>query len=205
VRYPMLGFIAALALAGCGSSPEPSYYTLAPVASAATMEDEATVKIQRPSLPGYLDRPDIVRQAGDYRIDIDETRRWATPLDEMFERLLAEDLRQRMPSAFIVTERDEASNPRFIIETSIQNFNETGNGALLAAQLSAIDKEGCADKNIKFIPFRMESNDADRMQGLSTLIGQLADRIPSLIREQKTVCCPGQSPCTNQSDVRTDK
>src|ERR1700734_3383444 len=95
--------IFALFLASCGTSPEPRFYGLNEIDGPQT-EQNLSIKIQRPGLPQYLDRPDIVRSENTYQYKIDEMRRWAEPLDRMFERILTEDLQQRLPDNRIQSE-----------------------------------------------------------------------------------------------------
>ena len=50
-------------LTACGTSPEPDYFSLDAVPGAALPDTAVIIKIERPVLAGYLDRPDFVRQA----------------------------------------------------------------------------------------------------------------------------------------------
>src|ERR1700734_1922854 len=95
--------LSLLWFAGCGTSPEPDFYNMKKI-DGAQFDNNFSIKIQRPSIPEYLDRPDIVREENAYQVKIDEMYRWAEPLDRMFERILAENLRQRLPKSIILSE-----------------------------------------------------------------------------------------------------
>ncbi len=136
-------FTSLLWLTACGTSPEPDFYDMKAIDGIQT-DNNFAIKIQRPTIPDYLDRPDIVREENAYQYQIDEMHRWAEPLDRMFERVLTEDLRQRLPNSTILSEDDTgAANLRTIINTNITECNAVnGQEASFKAQLSIADKNG---------------------------------------------------------------
>jgi uncharacterized lipoprotein YmbA len=113
-------------------------------------------------------------------------QRWAEPLDRMFERILAEDLRQRLPDSRILSESDTGTvGLRYTVETDIEQFNAVGDGqAALKAVLSLSDKSGAMK------PKRIELNAPSGASpdvlasALSNLIGQYADRVQDSLRQQ---------------------
>jgi uncharacterized lipoprotein YmbA len=184
-QYVLLG---VLALAGCGGiSPEPDYFALSSVAGTPSTL-VTSVKIIRPTLPGYLDTPDIVKQTGVDQIKADEFKRWAEPLDKMFERVLIEDLRQRMPSSTIASEMgDVAPNPHFVIETDIATFNATDNGNALKAHVTITDKSCVAP-----VPSATDfaaTTVSYRGEGLSALIGKMADFLVTQLAQKSSIPC----------------
>ncbi|WP_173586095.1 PqiC family protein, partial [Methylogaea oryzae] len=87
--------IACLALAGCGSSPKPRYYTLQmPPASAGQPSDKAQagVVVGPVNLPEAVDRVQLVLRSGDNTVDISDAHRWAEPLKSQVARVLAANL-----------------------------------------------------------------------------------------------------------------
>jgi uncharacterized lipoprotein YmbA len=97
--------VGALGLAGAGClgrSPAPRLYTLAPVAPAApaTAATGPVIGLGPVTLPGYLDRPQIVTRRSADELAAGEFDRWAEPLDEAVPRILGEDL-----AALLGTER----------------------------------------------------------------------------------------------------
>ena len=87
----------ACALAACASSPPMRFYVLTPAAASAVGgggSDAASgeLRVSRVSLPGELDRPQIVRGLAGNELQIAEQDRWAGPLDEMIRRVLNENL-----------------------------------------------------------------------------------------------------------------
>ena len=96
---PWLGrraLLVLLAVAGC-ASPDPAYYTLRPVAGTAVPSGGGPVKLARPGLAGYLDRPEIVRNSATNRLTLQSGERWGEPVGDMIGRVLAEDMGQRLP------------------------------------------------------------------------------------------------------------
>jgi uncharacterized lipoprotein YmbA len=91
--------LLSLFLSACaGSSPDSHFFTLSPVPP----QDQP--RAGRPALhvtafhvPQLYDRPQMVFKSGAQSVDIDETDRWAEPLDRMAGRILAQDLAQRRP------------------------------------------------------------------------------------------------------------
>lgn len=179
--------LLTLLLAGCGTSPEPEYYDLAAIDGTTLPDIAVSIKIQRPALPDYLDRPDIVRGETAYEYKIDEMRRWVEPLDRIFERVLTEDLRQRLPGSTIMSESDlNTVDSRFIVTTDIATFNAVNqNKATLKAQLSITDKNGKQPANTLPVAFDapVGASAQDVAAALSRLIADYADHIQSTFRQ----------------------
>ena len=150
--------IAVLALTVCGTSPEPEEFTLHAVPGSALASPSPPFKVERPTLPVYLDRLQITRQdSARGGVHSDEMKRWAEPLDTMFERILAEDLRQRMPGSFIVTEMDdEPHHPRLTLDSDVQKFNEAGGSYELHAQFTIEDR--CLKGTPRQLPFEAQAS-----------------------------------------------
>ena len=73
-------------LAGCASSPPARFYLLTPLQDTASLPPQAdnarqlTLGIDAVTLPEYLDRTEIVRQASTNQLDLAEFLRWAEPI-----------------------------------------------------------------------------------------------------------------------------
>jgi uncharacterized lipoprotein YmbA len=53
----------------------------------------------RVTLPGEIDRPELVRRIDANRLQLAENDRWAAPLGEMIQRTLSADLQSSVPAA----------------------------------------------------------------------------------------------------------
>jgi uncharacterized protein len=95
--------VIALSLLGCGSfsaKPDPSrFFTLsalpplAPDAAKSPAESPGiSLGIGPVSLPGYLDRQEIVTRVAQNQINLSENDRWAEPLEENFTRVLSQNI-----------------------------------------------------------------------------------------------------------------
>ena len=181
--------VVLMALAGCGTSADPGFYTLASMSGSATADVTGSVRITRPALAGYLDRPDFVSQTGDYQLRVNETVNWAEPLDAMFGRVLADDLQQRLPAATVVTDANAGSAPpRFAIETSVQQFNPVAGGqAVLRGEAILTDRSAHAQPAP--LPFILTAATGGGSAtavtaALSGLIGQYADQLAVTLQAQ---------------------
>ena len=91
---------SALALLGaCSSSPPTRFYTLSDTAPEGTPPSGVgLVRIASVSIPGELDRPELVRRVGPNQLSIAGLDRWAAPLDQTIQRALADDISRRAPT-----------------------------------------------------------------------------------------------------------
>jgi len=92
--------LLVLALGGCGGPPT-DFYALAPVAATggdgpAACAGSTPLVVDHVLLPGILDRQSMVTAAAGDRLAISGQDRWAAPLDQMIQRVLTEDLRDRL-------------------------------------------------------------------------------------------------------------
>jgi uncharacterized lipoprotein YmbA len=128
--------LGGLGLAGC-ASPNPNLYALQPVAPAVAGNGAGhVVSVLHVSIPGYADRPEIVREADTVRVLVDHNDRWASPLDDMAQSVLAEDLQARLPGAVVFADAEPVSAaPTERVEVAITRFSGDGMGrAVLGAQ-----------------------------------------------------------------------
>jgi hypothetical protein len=105
-----VALLVAGALAGCvplRRTPEARFFTLRPVAEqpASPTSNEAgpgIVGVLSVSLPGFLERPQLVAWSGPGEVRVDEFRRWAEPLDASVQRVLADDLETLLASHRVI-------------------------------------------------------------------------------------------------------
>lgn len=76
------------------------FYTLSPVGGdSANANAPSAIRVARVTLPGEIDRPELVQRIDSTRLQLADNDRWAAPLGEMIRRTLADDLRARVPAA----------------------------------------------------------------------------------------------------------
>ncbi|MEW6742114.1 MAG: PqiC family protein [Planctomycetota bacterium] len=87
--------LLAVMLAACGSTPPATFYVLNSISTppAATGANaDLVIGVGPVKIADYLDRPQMVRRAGENELVIDEYHQWAEPLKESLPRLLALNL-----------------------------------------------------------------------------------------------------------------
>jgi uncharacterized lipoprotein YmbA len=102
LRWSAAAIAAALALAGCASSPPSSFYTLtATAAPASTGTPSYGVSIGPVTIPDTVDRPQLALQVSPNQVALDEFHRWAEPLASGIAQAVAENLRRLLGTSRI--------------------------------------------------------------------------------------------------------
>jgi uncharacterized lipoprotein YmbA len=101
---------AILLLAGCASAPKTHLYILNTPHSLGNetrnlpRQDPLTVTIAPVDIPAYLDRPAVVTQVGENELAFSEFQRWAGPLKDNIQQILAANLAILLRSGQVFTE-----------------------------------------------------------------------------------------------------
>jgi uncharacterized lipoprotein YmbA len=102
------------------------FYTLtaiAPESRPTVAADSIPVRLNRVTVPGELDRLQIVRRIDATRLQIADQDRWAAPLDEMIRRVLTADLRDRLPPHLVADANESSGGDRAqTLGVDIQEF-----------------------------------------------------------------------------------
>jgi hypothetical protein len=83
--------IAAL-MTACATPPPTRFYTLTATAAPAAAPSPVVVSVGPVTLPATVDRPEIVVSAGRNELMPDDFHRWASPLQDNFSRVIAENI-----------------------------------------------------------------------------------------------------------------
>ena len=171
-------------LAGCASA-EPDYYRLTPVPGAPRRTGGGTVKLRRVGLPGYLDRPEIVRAGAGGRLDVAGGARWAEPLGEMVERVLAENLGQRLPGRTVFGAGGSLSaDGDRTVEVELRRFEADAAGMVeLAAQVALLLGRGGsgAPRGLRATGPVGGAGTAAVVAAMSDALGRLSDQLADLL------------------------
>jgi uncharacterized lipoprotein YmbA len=176
---------APLLLAGC-LSPDPAYYTLRAVPGPTQEGGPQAIKLDRPGLAGYLDRPEIVRDSTANRLAIRAGERWGEPLGDMIGRVLAEDLTQRLPGSSVFTEAGSISvDPNVTIELDILRFDLDASGTAILLVQVAVEPGGRHDpsgtRSLRLTQRPASDATSDLVTSMSMLVGQLADALAGMV------------------------
>ncbi len=183
-RAPLAALV--LVLAGC-SSPDPAIYTLRAVPGQTASGGPAAIKLARPGLAGYLDRPEIVRDSSANRLQLNSGERWGEPVGDMIGRVLALDLAQRLPGSSVFTEAGTISvDPSATVELDVQRFDlDTAGMVVLQAQV-AVEQgrshDPAATRSIRVTVQPAAPGTPELVAAESAALGQMADQVANLLR-----------------------
>ena len=139
---------ALTAIAGCSllePGPDPTrFFVLHSIAPAGGGNPAAAAAVEigvgPVRLPDYLRRPQVVRRVGESRVELSEFDRWAEPLDTAVPRVVAENLRSRIPGAVVFTYPWPVGSVRYEVQIDVLQFEANAQGgAELVARWSLRD------------------------------------------------------------------
>lgn len=105
---PALYFVVLALLSGCGTTQPSTFYILTPAAQALqpssnpAAEQGPTIALGPIDIPDYLNRPQIINYVNENTLNVDEFHRWAEPLENNINRVLALNLSSMIPTDRIV-------------------------------------------------------------------------------------------------------
>src|SRR3954447_21018725 len=128
----LLSMILVALVGACGSSPNPNLYTIAPVTGAERSNAPKLVSLRQVVVARYLERSQIVRSSEGYRLDVMANDWWGEPLGGMLERILVQELSQRLPQSTVFSESSAiAISPDATVEVNIQRLDRNNEGAIM--------------------------------------------------------------------------
>jgi uncharacterized lipoprotein YmbA len=141
--------LGILLLAGCAETAPTRFYTLSKVdapgsAAASVAADRLAVAVGPVSLPQYLDRPQMVRRSGANTFDLAGFDSWGEPLQDMFSRIVAENLSALLATdrVFVIPRR-RSPTVDYQVEIEVLRFDtEVGGDAVLTARWEIFDGDG---------------------------------------------------------------
>lgn len=142
-----------LAFCGCSSllAPRPDrsrFYVLTAVANprgsvpaSGHTANSLRIGLGPITLPGYLDRPEMVTRVSANRLHLSQENQWAEPLRTNFANVMGEDLSAGLGNPQIVRYPWYASTPiDYQVKVNVDRFESTGQGsAVLAAKWEICD------------------------------------------------------------------
>ncbi len=173
-----------LALSAC-ASPDPAFYTLAPVPGTPDPAAGGSVKLRRIGLAGYLDRPEIMRVGDSYRLDPVPGERWGEPLGDLLGRVLAEDLSQRLPGRIVLNAAGSlTAEGDTTVEIDVQRFDaDRANTVTLVAQVNvAAARRPAVIRTIRLTDRAGGAGTPQIVAAMSGLLGGFADALAGMLR-----------------------
>ncbi|AWV23746.1 Hypothetical protein HVIM_04305 [Roseomonas mucosa] len=189
--------VATAALAGC-ASPSPAYYRLSAQPGPSLPGRGRQVQLRRVGIPGYLDRPGLVRARGDGRLDVADVESWPEPFGDMVTRVLAEDLALRLPGDSVAAEGGALRIPANILaEVQIQRFEAGPDGVVELLAQAAVRPRNQDAAESRTLRFRLPPaapgsgakgpDAAGVVAAMDQALGQLADALAGMIAAMPVV------------------
>lgn len=182
------------------SSPDAQLYTLSssdgttPVPSGTGDSSLPVLAVGPVELPDYLRRPQIVSRQGENRVTIAEFDRWAAPLNEQVERVLAENLAARLSKMVVVSYREQRFRPGYRLTMTLDRFERQGADQVRLAGrwtvASAADGKVLLTRRESFsVPIEGQGYEAT-VAAQSRALAKLADIMSDAVGRQLTVAQP---------------
>jgi len=139
-RRRLLAVSIPLLATACGSSTDPSLYTLTVKPGPVLQGGPPVVQLREIGLARYLDRREIVRSTDGNRLDVAYNDWWGETLGAMLARVLVVGLSQRLPGSSIYSETGAiASDPNAILAVNIQRLDVDQSGTLQLLAQAAVE------------------------------------------------------------------
>jgi len=127
--------VMLVSVAGClGPQQDPSaFFLLSPAPGPAVGTPiPVSVGLGPVTIPGYLDRPQIVVRLSDNEIQLSEADRWAEPLRDHITRTLEENLSRLLPgSSYVDFPWYESARPDYALQLEIRHFEADAGGQVV--------------------------------------------------------------------------
>jgi uncharacterized lipoprotein YmbA len=176
------GLLLIVAFPASCSSPNPSLYVLATVPGPVQGGGPRVVELRAISIPHYLERSQIVRSSEGYRMDVLSNEWWGEPLDTMMNRVLVQEISQRLPRTTVYSDNGAISTPPdATVAVNLQRLDLDRDGAVLLAAQIAVERKTSAAKGVTFTVRPTDATTQSLVAAMSTATGQLADAIAVLL------------------------
>jgi uncharacterized protein len=183
-RYWVVILPGVWLLSACQSSPPTHYFALMAVvptaAPPAPVAAQIPIRIERITIPGELDRLELVRRSTSNRLQIATFDRWAAPLDDMIRHVVAADLAARLaPGAVASANEPAVGEPRRRLYIDIPLFAADERGAVKLQAAWLVQSPNSASlRGTEEIAIEASDASADALAAaMSRALAGLCDRI----------------------------
>jgi uncharacterized protein len=185
-RSLALCVLCALCLTSCASQSAKIYTMTALDKGSPVAGRPVTISVATVGIPKYLDRPQIVRRASAVELGVAEFERWGEPLGDMVQRVLAQDLTQRLPRGSVVTtSRTLTGDETSSIELDLSRFDADADGTIVLDVQWRIRRNGRGLSSLQSVHITRRPADATTpatVKAMSDALGDLAARIAARLR-----------------------
>lgn len=171
-------------LAAC-SSPDPVLYTIATAPGSVQARSPRVVLVQQIAVAHFLERSQIVRSSENYRLDVMSNDWWGEPLPAMLNRVLVEELGQRLPQSTVIADNGAVTaRPDATVEINIQRLDEDAAGNLVLQAQAAVRATGQTQPELRSFRFSVPPpapGVPGEVAAISTAVGRLADGVAAML------------------------
>lgn len=161
---------ALMVLSGCASSPPTRFYTLSDTpASGGATAGVGQVVIGSVSIPGEIDRPEVVRKVGPNQLSVAGSDRWAAPLEDIIRRVLIDDIARRAPGS--------AAQQQRVVSVDIHEFYGDAGCNVTLRGVWTLKQAGVQPASEEISVPSSGACPATLPATMSIALGQLSDRI----------------------------
>ncbi|HET8995185.1 MAG TPA: PqiC family protein [Acetobacteraceae bacterium] len=173
--------LAALLPAAC-ASPNPALFTLAAEPGQTQGNGPKLVKVREVSLPHYMERSEIVRSTENYQLVVLPNDWWGESLSSMMNRVLVQDLSQRLPDSTVVSEIGAISGtPNAAVAINVLRFDADRSGAVVLDAEIAVNGHPHGNRRVHLtVPLAGPGTPA-LVSAMSAAIGKLADIVARML------------------------
>lgn len=179
--------VFAISISACsiGSKTKPSqYYVLDARVKESSSEklSNLVLAVGPISIPGYIDRPQIVTKTDTPELQIEEYARWAEPMDRMFTRALTQNIQILTNSQQIHSHPwSNKTELKYRLSAKVIKLENNINGdALLVVHWRLVDTANTADIVVKHTAYKALTSGedfSDRINALNNTIALFANDI----------------------------
>ncbi|MGA8759336.1 MAG: PqiC family protein [Stellaceae bacterium] len=174
----------AAALSAC-SSPDPALFTIATASGSVQPRSPRVVLVQQISVAHFLERSQIVRSSENYRLDVMSNDWWGEPLAPMLNRVLVEELGQRLPQSTVIADNGAVTaRPDATVEVNIQRLDEDAAGNLVLQAQAAVRATGQSQPVLRSFRFSVPPSTPGvpgEVAAISVAVGRLADGVAAML------------------------
>ena len=177
-----LALFSLAALPAACSSPNPVLYVLAPIPGATHAGAPRVIALRSISIAHYLERSQIGRSSEGYRMVVLSYVWGGEPLDSMMNRILVQELNQRLPNSSVYAESGAISmTPDATVAINLQRMDLDRTGALLLVAQIAVEGKVSASRGVTFTVRPAEATTSALVGAMSTATAQVADAIAGML------------------------
>jgi len=167
-----------------GNTRPPQFFVLDTAIEKAIRNNSSTLEIGIGpiSIPGYINRPQIVTKTNSAEVRFDEFARWAEPIDAMFTRTLAQNIKTLTSSQSIYAHPwPKLVSLDYRISAKVIKFeNDIQGDALLIVHWGVVDESDTTDYKVIYSQFTAKSISTSysaRVAALNDTLAQFAEEI----------------------------